>query len=102
MPPAKADFSIEFLPGAARDLTDVSDDVRDRLLDVIDRELSRNPFPRATLIKRLHGFRVPTYELRIRRGTGSYRVVYRIEGRRVLILLIPPRRELERHMRRLK
>lgn len=102
MPPEKADFSIEFLPGAVRDLADVPAEARGRLLDVIARELSRNPFPRTRLIKRLHGFRTPTYELRIRRGDDNYRVVYRIEGRRVLILLVPPRRELDRHMRRVK
>jgi len=80
------------------------DQAPDERVDVevsFGRHLTANPFPRGKLIKRLRGFRVPTYELRVQSGGRSYRVVYRIEGRRVIVLMIPPRALLERHLRRL-
>lgn len=93
---------VEFTPAAARDLDDVGASFRRQLLDEIERHLAANPFPRGKLIKRLHGFRVPTYELRVQRGGRSYRVVCRIEGRRVVVLMIPPWKLLERHLHRLR
>ena len=95
------EFEVAFASAAARDLDDVELSFRRRLLDEIGRHLAANPFPRGKLIKRLRGLRVPTYELRVQSGGRSYRVVYRIEGRRVIVLMIPPRALLERHLRRL-
>ena len=95
------EFEVEFARAAARDLEDVDASFRRKLLDEIERHLATNPFPRGKLIKRLHGFRVPTYELRVQGGGRSYRVVYRLEGRQVFILMIPPRKLLERYLRRL-
>ncbi len=87
------EFEVAFASAAARDLDDVEVS--------FGRHLAANPFPRGKLIKRLRGFRVPTYELRVQSGGRSYRVVCRIEGRRVIVLMIPPRALLERHLRRL-
>ncbi len=87
-------------PAAARDLRDVNAAVCKQLLDGIERQLARNPFPRGKLIKRLKGFRIPTSELRIHAAGESYRVVYRLDGRRVVVLMIPPRKLLERYLRR--
>ena len=96
------EFTVEFVPAAARDLRDVHATVRQQLLDAIERQLAHNPFPRGKLIKRLKGFRIPTYELRIYAASENYRVVYRLDGRRVVVLMIPPRKLLERYVRRLK
>lgn len=97
-----AEFEVEFVRSAVRDLDDVDSSFRPRLLDELARQLGANPFPRGKLIKRLHGFRVPTYELRVQGGGRSYRVVYRIEGRRVIVLMLPPRKLLERYLRKLR
>ncbi len=80
----------------------VPEDFRDILLEIIGRELSANPFPRGKIIKRLHGFRIPTYELRVQVRDQSHRVVYRLEGRRVLIVMIAPRKELDRRLGRMR
>lgn len=95
-----SEFTVEFLPGAARDLSAVRPDFRHTLLDAIESELSTNPFPRGKIIKRLQGFKIPTYELRVRGVGENSRVVYRLEGRRVLIIMLPPRRELDRRLSR--
>lgn len=100
--PRVTEFDVEFVPAAGRDLDDVDASFRRQLVDEIERHLGANPFPRGKLIKRLRGFRVPTYELRVAGGGRSYRVVYRIEGRRVIVLMIPPRKLLERYLRRLR
>lgn len=95
------EFEVAFASAAARDLDDVEVSFRRQLLDGIERHLAANPFPRGKLIKRLRGFRVPTHELRVQSRGRGYRVVYRIECRRVVVLMIPPRALLERHLRRL-
>ena len=96
------EFAVEFVAAAARDLRDIAPAARPALLDAIALQLRQNPFPRGKLIKRLKGFRIPTYELRVYASGESYRVVYRIDGRRVVVLMIPPRKLLARYLRRLK
>lgn len=96
------DFVVEFEAAARRDLDQVDPDFRASLLEEIGEYLSSNPFPRGKRIKRLGGFRIPTYELRVQGAGRSHRVVYRIEGRRVFVQMIPPRKLLDRYLRRLK
>lgn len=96
------EFTVEFVPAAVRDLRDVAPTARTAVLDTIALHLQQNPFPRGKLIKRLKGFRIPTYELRVYASGDSYRVVYRIDGRRVVVLMVPPRKLLERYLRRMK
>lgn len=95
------EFRVEFLPAAARDLEKVASELRPLLLREIKANLEKAPFPRGKILKKLHGFRIPTYELKIIHGGLSYRVVYRIEGHKVLILMIPPRKELKRRLKKL-
>jgi mRNA-degrading endonuclease RelE of RelBE toxin-antitoxin system len=97
-----SDFALEFAPAALRDLHDVDIALRARVIEEIGQHLSANPFPRGKQIKRLSGFRIPTYELRVQGAGRSYRVVYRIEGRRVFVLTVPPRKVLDRYLRRFK
>ena len=96
------EFAVEFLPAAGRDLDAVPANSEAKLLTAIERHLCSNPFPRGKLIKRLRGFRIPTYELRVRVSGISYRIVYRIDGQRVVVLMIPPRKLLDRYLKRLK
>jgi mRNA-degrading endonuclease RelE of RelBE toxin-antitoxin system len=96
------EFDVELVPAAARDLDDVDAAFRRRVLDEMGRHLGANPFPRGKLIKRLQGFSLPTYELRVQGGGRGYRVVCRIEGRRVIVLMVPPRKLLERYLRKLR
>ena len=96
------EFTVEFVPAAVRDLGDLAPAARVALLDAVARHLQQNPFPRGKLIKRLKGFGLPTYELRVYTAGQSYRVVYRIDGRRIVVLMIPPRKLLQRYLRRLR
>ncbi len=96
------EFEVEFVSAATRDLDDVPLAARHRLVEAIARHLQNNPFPRGKLIKPLRGFRIPTYELRVAAAGERYRVVYRIDGRRVVVLMVPPRKLLARYLKRLK
>ncbi len=60
--------------------------------------LGENPFPGPPKSKRLVGFKVPSFRLRI----GDYRAVYRIIEDVIVILAIVARRDLDRIIRGLK
>jgi len=60
--------------------------------------LGENPFPGPPKSKRLVGFKVPTFRLRI----GDYRAVYRIIENVILILALVARKDLERIIRGLR
>jgi mRNA-degrading endonuclease RelE of RelBE toxin-antitoxin system len=60
--------------------------------------LGENPFPGPPKSKRLVGFKVPTFRLRI----GDYRAVYRIIEDVILILALVARKDLERIIRGLR
>jgi mRNA-degrading endonuclease RelE of RelBE toxin-antitoxin system len=56
------------------------------------RELAQDPSPRGDTVKRLVGFQVPTYRLRI----GDYRAVFRVDVQRVRVLRVIHRSALDR------
>ena len=62
-------------------------------------KLADNPFPNIAtgkIIKKLE-IKEPTYRLRV----GEYRVIYRIETQRIIVLRIIHRKELERELKKL-
>lgn len=82
---------VEVAPRAQADLATLSGEVALRIAKKM-RMLAQDPSPRGDTVKRLVGFAVSTYRLRI----GDYRAVFRIEERRVRVLRIVHRSELER------
>lgn len=61
-------------------------------------DLRLDPFPKGKRVKQLSGFEPPLYRLRV----GEYRVVYKVEGERVIILVVIHRSELEAALRSLR
>jgi mRNA interferase RelE/StbE len=77
-------YRAEFKPRAIRDLEALSPDVRNRVIgkiEVMQNDLSGD-------VKRLTNF-TPEYRLRV----GDYRVLFEIEGARLLIYRVVHRRE---------
>ena len=73
-------YVVEFLPSAARSLASLPKDVQNRLARRID-ALGENPRPPGVkVLQGGEGF------LRLR--VGDYRVIYRIEERRVVVLIV--------------
>ena len=82
---------------AADDLKDISKEFRDKIHQDL-KTLDSAPFPFATYIKRLRGFKPPVYRLR----SGDFRVLYHIQENNVTILRVIDRKLLERVLKRLK
>ena len=82
---------------ATDDLKDISKEFREKIHQDL-KALESAPFPSATYIKRLRGFRPPVYRLR----SGDFRVLYHIQGNTVTILRVIDRKLLERVIKRLK
>lgn len=94
-------FNIEFLPGAVKDIEKIQTIFREQILKEIKYELSFSPFPRLNKIKKLHGFKISTYELKVQTHGLNYRIVYRIEGYKIVAIMVVLRRDLERHLKHL-
>jgi len=84
-------YVVELAPRALADLRTLSGEVALRIAKKM-KELTQAPSPRGDTVKRLVGFPEPTYRLRI----GDYRAVFRVEDKRVRILRVVHRSELER------
>lgn len=85
-------FDVEFTPSAARDLKRLDPYVRHQLLQVAA-VLRQAPYPSgSSRIKPLLGLEPLHFRLRI----GDYRLIYRIEARRVIVVRIAHRREAYR------
>lgn len=72
-------YSIEFVPSARKALHKLPLPIRRRIQVAID-ELAENPFPPG--VKKLHG--EDGYRIRV----GDYRIIYDVEHRRLLVLVI--------------
>ena len=85
-------YSVEFAPAAARDLKRLDPAVRLQLLRA-SAVLEDAPYPGAsTRIKILVGISPRHYRLRV----GDYRIVYRIEDSRIIVVRVAHRREAYR------
>ena len=85
-------FSVEFAPAAARDLNRLDPAIRLQLLRSAA-VLKEAPPPGARArIQILVGISPRHYRLRV----GDYRIVYRIEGTRVIVVRVAHRREAYR------
>jgi mRNA interferase RelE/StbE len=83
-------YAIEFASSASREFKALDRAIQRRIATHID-ELAANPFPPGS--KKLQGG-TDQYRIRI----GDYRVIYRVDGKRVtiLVLKIAHRREVYR------
>ncbi len=88
---------VEVARPAQTQLTKLPPDLRLRILHELQ-TLGEDPFPGPPKSKRLVGFKVPTFRLRI----GDYRAVYRIIEDVIVILAIVARKDLDRIIRGLK
>ncbi len=73
-------YSIQFTSRARRDLNGLDRAVQQRLRTHIDR-LSVNPIPAGA--KKLHGDE-PYYRIRV----GDYRLVYQIDGKELVVIVV--------------
>lgn len=89
--------TVELTPRALRELDAMPEPLQLRIALKIKR-LSDDPLPRGSLVKRLQGFEMPVFRLRI----GDYRAVFVVEENRIVVLRIIHRRELERALAALK
>lgn len=78
-------YQILFSPDAVDDLRSMKGNVRAKILDAIERNLTHEPEKVSkSRIKRLRGLSSPQYRLRI----DEYRVYYDISGRSVEIIAV--------------
>ena len=80
-------YRLELTRGAVRDLKKLPNDILKRV-DAYLLALAENPFPPAS--KKLTGS-VDFYRIRI----GDYRVIYSVEGKRLIVLVIRVRHRRE-------
>ena len=90
-------FKVVLTEHATFDLKGISKEPRDEIHRDL-RTLESSPFPFATRIKRLSGFRPPVY----RQRSGNFRALYRIQGDVVTIFRVIDRKLSERVIKRLK
>ena len=86
-----AAYAVRLSPRANQDLATLSSDVALRIAKKM-RILTPDPSPRGDTVKRLSGFAIPTYRLRI----GDYRAVFRVEENWIDILRVVHRSQLGR------
>ena len=86
-----AAYAVRLSPRANQDLAALSGDVALRIAKKM-RILTEDPSPRGDTVKRLLGFTIPTYRLRI----GDYRAVFRAEENRIDVLRVVHRSQLDR------
>lgn len=81
------EYTIEFKPKAIKDLDSLQPDIAKRIVEKVSR-LSQNL---EGDVKRLTNF-TPEYRLRV----GDYRVLFEVEGNRVVVYRVRHRRDVYR------
>lgn len=88
------EFKAIFTRVAEKDLDGLEPKTRLRILQAT-KELEISPLPRGDTIKKLKGAKIAIYRLRV----GDFRVVYHIDGRKIAILFVVDRKDLEKRLR---
>lgn len=89
-------FKVVFTKVAEKDLNKLDPKTRLRVLQAT-KDLERSPFPKSETIKKLKGTRIPIYRLRV----GDLRILYHIDGRKIAVLFIADRKDLEKKLKTL-
>ena len=85
-----AKYRLVVTSGFERDLRKTKKNLQIKLIDMLE-ELSMNPFTRSGLnIKKLAGFRLGRYRLRV----GDYRVTYDVAGKDIIIYAVKHRKDI--------
>ncbi len=87
-------FEVVFTKVAIKDLEKFDPTVKLKILEEI-KELQKCPFPKGNIIKKLKSTKLSFYRLR----AGDFRVIYHIDGRKVVVFFIVNRRDLERKLK---
>lgn len=88
------EFKISFTKTAEKDLNALDVKTRYKILQAA-KELKISPFPKGNIVKKLKGAKISLYRLRI----GDFRIVYHIDGRKIAILCIVDRKDLEKKLK---
>jgi len=88
------EFKIIFTKTAEKDLNALDVKARYKILQAA-KGLETAPFPRGNIIKKLKGAKFPLYRLR----AGNFRAVYHIDGRKIAVLFIVDRKDLEKKLK---
>jgi mRNA-degrading endonuclease RelE of RelBE toxin-antitoxin system len=87
-------FEVMLSPKAVKDLDSIDDKPCSKIISAI-RALEANPFPRAKLIKKIKGRQNDYYRLR----ADKHRVLYMIEGDKVIVLRVFSKKDADRIIR---
>lgn len=92
-------FKIVYAKPVQKDVKGLELKTIHRLHKALQR-LANNPFPGAKTGKTIKKLEIkePTYRLRV----GEYRVIYRIETQKIIVLRIIHRKELEKELKKLR
>lgn len=90
------EFKVAFTKVAEKDINALEPKIRLKILQAT-KVLEVSPFPRGNTIKKLKGAKIPLYRLRV----GDFRVIYHIDGRKIAVLFIVDRKDLEQKLRNL-
>ena len=87
------EFKVRFARAAEKAINKLEPKTRIAVLHAI-KGLEAYPFPKGDTIKKLKGAKIPLYRLRI----GDFRVVYHINGKKVITLFVADRKDLEKKL----
>jgi len=90
------EFKIVFTKVAEKDLSTLGAKKRYKILQAT-KGLEASPFPRGNVIKKLKGAKLSLYRLRI----GDFRAIYHLDGKKIAILSIVDRKDLEKKLKAL-
>jgi len=90
------EFKIIFTNVAEKDLDALDTRTRLRILQST-KSLGTFPFPRGDTVKKLKGTKITLYRLRV----GDFRVVYHIDDRKLVVLFVVDRKDLEKKLKAL-
>ncbi len=88
------EFKIIFTKTAEKDLNTLDIKTKYKILQAAKR-LETAPFPRGNTVKKLKGAKISLYRLRV----GDFRVIYHIDDRKIVILFIVDRKDLEKKLK---
>lgn len=88
------EFKIIFTKTAGKDLNTLDVKIRYKILQAT-KGLEISPFPRGNIIKKLKGAKISLYRLRV----GDFHVIYHIDDRKIVILFIVDRKDLEKKLK---
>jgi len=90
-------FTVVIAKSARKDFEGLPQNIVERIFAGLQR-LSTNPFPGTWKAIRRLRLKEPTYRLRI----SDYRVIYRVQERKIFVLKIVSRKDLEKELKKMK